>query len=341
MKIGPIVALACLASATPSEAAEKPLFASADKIHIGIQAPLDQLIANRQFRGSIPGTLVEPNGQRLPITLALRGITRRTPEVCEFPPLRVEFPAPPPANSLFAGQKRLKLVTHCRDNSTYRQYVLREYAAYRMYNELTPRSFRAKLADVDYQDASGRRIASQVGFFLESLADLAQRNGMNRVHAGDRIPLADLSPPDAARYALFQHMIGNHDWSMRAGPTGDDCCHNAELIGVAAPGQTIPVPYDFDYSGFVDTNYSLPPEELGISSVRDRYYRGYCVHNAYAVAAAGEFRTKRPQMMAAIAQVPGIDPKSVGRASAYIDRFFADIANDDAVKAKVLKRCAS
>ena len=45
-------------------------------------------------------------------------------------------------------------------------------------------------------------------------------------------------------------------------------------------------------------------------------------------------------MMAALAAVPGIDPKSVSRASAYVDRFFADIANDDAVNAKVLKRCA-
>ena len=155
-----------------------------------------------------------------------------------------------------------------------------------MYNELTPRSFRAKLADIDYLDANGRRIASQAGFFLESLDDLAQRNWTNRIRAPERIPLAYLSPVDAARYALFQHMLGNHDWSMRAGPAGDDCCHNAELIGVAAAGQTIPVPYDFDYSGFVDTSYSLPPAQLEISSVRDRFYRGYCVHNSSAPAAA-------------------------------------------------------
>jgi len=231
-------------------------------------------------------------------------------------------------------------VTHCRNNSTYRQYVLREYAAYRMYNELTPRSFRAKLADIDYQDANGRRIASQAGYFLENLDDLAQRNGTSRIRAGDRIPLAFLSPPDGARYALFQHMIGNHDWSMRAGPTGDDCCHNAELIGVAASGQTIPVPYDFDFSGFVDASYALPPSELELSSVRDRYYRGYCVHNANVVTIAGEFRSKRPQMIAALAQVPGIDPRSVSRATAYVERFFADIASDDALNAKVLKRCA-
>lgn len=343
MRVAIIAAMTFLAFVfdAPAQAAEKPLFASSEQIHITIQAPLNTLIGNRRYRDSIPGTLTEPNGQKLPITLALRGITRRTSEVCDFPPLRVEFPAPPPVNSLFAGQKRLKLVTHCRDNSTYRQYVLREYAAYRMYNALTPRSFRAKLAQIDYQDANGRKIASQVGFFLENLNDLAERNGMARVRAGDRIPLADLSPADAARYALFQHMIANHDWSMRAGPPRDPCCHNAELIGVATAGQTIPVPYDFDYSGFVDTSYALPPAELEIESVRDRYYRGYCVHNAQAVAAAGEFRAKRPEIIAAISQVPGIDPKSVTRSTAFLDRFFTDVATDDSVRSKVLKRCSN
>jgi len=162
MKIRLSAALAIflgLLAGTPSRAAEKPLFASSDKIHISIQAPLATLIDNRQFRGTVPGTLVDPSGQSLPITLALRGITRRTSEICAFPPLRVEFPTPPPASSMFAGQKRLKLITHCRDNATYRQYVLREYAAYRMYNLLTPKSFRAKLVDVDYRDANGRPIA--------------------------------------------------------------------------------------------------------------------------------------------------------------------------------------
>ena len=52
------------------------------------------------------------------------------------------------------------------------------------------------------------------------------------------VPVTISSPADAARFALFQHMIANHDWSMRAGPEGDDCCHNAELIGPLAPGAT-------------------------------------------------------------------------------------------------------
>jgi len=334
------LALLLMAFAARAQAAgEKPLFASSDKIHIVIQAPLGGFIRNRATEDKIPGTLVDPSGQSLPITLQLRGITRRTSEVCDFPPLRVEFTAPPPPSSIFAGQKKLKLITHCRNSPGFQQYVLLEYAAYGMYNLLTPHSFRARLADVDYRDESGRPIVSRIGFFLEELGDLAHRNGMRSTHAPDRIPLADLSPSDAARYALFQDMIGNHDWSMRAGPVGKDCCHNAELIGPLAPGQTIPVPYDFDFSGYVDTPYATPPAELDIASVKDRLYRGYCVHNAEAVAVAHQMNAARPQMLAVLAQVPGLDPRTQARAASYLNGFFADISSDSTLASKVLRSC--
>jgi hypothetical protein len=62
----------------------------------------------------------------------------------------------------------LKLGTHCRDQGDYPQYVVREYPVYRMFNVLTPRSFRARLADVKYVDAASRKtIETRTGLFLE------------------------------------------------------------------------------------------------------------------------------------------------------------------------------
>jgi hypothetical protein len=334
------LAFAFLLLAAPAAAQEppKPLFAAPDPIHIAIQAPLHILIHNRG-NDVVQGTLTDPNGNALPVALSARGITRRSTDTCEFPPLRVVFTAPPPATSLFAGQKKLKLITHCRNSPAFQQYVLLEYSAYKMYNLLTPHSFDVRLANVDYREADGRPIISRVGYFLEDLKDLARRNGMKESHAPNAIPLADLSPPDAARYALFQDMIANHDWSMRAGPAGKPCCHNAELMGPLAPGATVVVPYDFDFSGFVDTPYATPPDQLHISSVRERVYRGYCAHNADALAVARQMREARPQMMAAITSTPGIDPQRAAKAIAFLDGFFADIATDDAANSKLLHRC--
>ena len=330
-----------LALSAPAAAQQpKPLFASSDTIHIAIQAPLSGLIRSRSD-AVIQGTLTDPSGQALPVALSVRGITRRSADVCDFPPLRVQFTSPPPPTSLFAGQKKLKLVTHCRSSASFQQYVLLEYSAYRMYNVLTPHSFRVRLANVDYRGPDGKPIISRVGYFLEDLGDLAKRNGLKESHAPTRIPNTDLNSQDAARYALFQHMLANHDWSMRAGPVGRDCCHNAELIGPLGPGMTIPIPYDFDFSGFVDAPYATPPEQLHISSVRNRMYRGYCVNNADVITVARQMREAQPQMIAELRSTPGLEPGTQNRAINFLNGFFADIASDETVKTKLLTRCIS
>ncbi|MFL6829644.1 MAG: hypothetical protein ACJ8D5_03370 [Sphingomicrobium sp.] len=340
-KLAAAAAFLMLAAAAPAAAQSppKPLFVADVPIHLTITAPLGGLIRNRSASGAVPGTLVDSGGASLPIALSLRGITRRTKEVCEFPPLRVDFTAPPPAASAFAGQRRLKLVTHCRNSPGFQQYVLLEYAAYRMYNLLTPRSFRARLANIDYRDSDGRPIASRVGFFIEDLDDVARRNGTREAHGPDRIPVSFLSAPDAARYTLFQHMIGNHDWSMRAGPAGEDCCHNAKLIGTLAPGATIPVPYDFDFSGMVDAPYATPPDVLHINNVRQRVFRGYCMHNPQTAAVAAEMRARRSAILGVLGEVPGLDERSRAKAASYLEGFFAEIGTDESLASRTLKRC--
>jgi hypothetical protein len=331
-----LIALA-LALAAPAASA-KPLFAADDTIRITIQGPIGTLARNRE---EVPraGTLTI-GGETLPITLTVRGITRRTSEICAFPPLRVDFTRPPPPTSLFAGQKRLKLVTHCRSNPGFQQNLLLEYAAYRMYQQLTPLSFRVRLADVDYRGDDGRPYVERLGFFLEDTGDVARRNGLREIHAPERIDVSVLSPRDAARYALFEHMLGNHDWSMRAGPRGDDCCHNAKLIGASgiAPGAVVPVPYDFDFSGFVDAPYATPPDQIHISSVRQRFYRGYCMHNAEAAAVAAQMRAARSELVGTLWRIGELDEPTRRRGANYLMGFFRDIDSDASV-ATLLKRC--
>lgn len=331
--------LALSISASAAAKGDDPLFASNDQIQLTIKAPVSSLIRNRSISAPIAGVMIDPAGQALPISLRLRGITRRSSDICDFPPLRVDFTAPPPPSSVFAGQKKLKLVNQCRNSGSYQQYVLLEYAAYRLYNLLTPHSFRARLAFITFQGEDGRTIAQRQSFFIEDLKDVAKRNGTVETHAPPRIGLGELNPTDAARYAMFQHMIANHDWSMLAGPQGEECCHNARLIGPRGSGTVIAIPYDFDYSGFVDPPYATPPDQLKINDVKQRFYRGYCSQNSYALAAARQFRAAQPQLLATLAQIPGLDPRSQQRAANYLGGFFADIATDASVGGKILNRC--
>ena len=340
-------ALGVLALATSAGAATpepvKPLFASDDIIRITIRGPVDTIAkAEEESNASYPGTLtVAGTSETLPVQLAQRGITRRKSDVCQFPPLRVTFPAPPPAGSLFAGQRRLKLVTHCRASEGFQQYVLMEYATYRLYNQLTPLSIRARLATIDYVDAGGRPIVSRVGFFLEDVDDVARRNGMREAKMGARIPVPLLSAEDSARVGVFQYMIGNLDWAMQAGPAGDTCCHNSLLIGASGSSSAnlVPVPYDWDFSGLVDTPYATAPDSIRVSSVRQRRYRGFCRFNAEARAAIASVRAQQAPLMATFAAVPGMDPRTVKKATGYLGGFFADIATDAGAEAKLLKTC--
>lgn len=331
-----VACTATLACAPVSAQPVTPLFASDEPIAVTLSGPMGSLQRDRSEKPR-PGTLTS-GAEQLAITLSPRGITRRREETCQFPPLRVQL-QPRPATGLFAGQGRLKLVTHCRSAENFQQYVLLEYAAYRLLNLVSPAALRVRLAQIDYRAPDGKPFAQRVGFFIEDWDDAARRSGHQRSRVGDAIFPNQLSRPAAARAALFEYMIGNLDWSMRAGTRGQGCCHNFRLFGSAASAGYVPVPYDFDYSGFVDAPYAVPPEQLGVADVRDRQYRGYCFHNAETLAAAADFRAKRPEMLAVLASVPGLSEGSRRKASAYLESFFADIADETRVRARLLKTC--
>ena len=273
----------------------------------------------------------------LPVLLEPRGITRRQRDVCQFPPLRVTFNQPPPADSVFAGQKRLKLVSHCRAAEGFQNYVLLEYAAYRLYNSLTPLSFRARLAQIEYRDTAGQPITTRYGFFIEDADDVARRNGMQEARVGERFPVSRLSPTDAARFAIFQYMIANLDWAMQAGPAGDTCCHNSRPI--TSGGPLIPVPFDFDFSGMVNAPYATPPSAVNVSSVRQRRYRGLCRHNSEAKALFAQFRSQQTAVSQILSSVPGLERGARDRAIGFLGGFFKDIATDEQAESKILRNC--
>jgi len=334
-----LLMFALAAPGAASAQAAKPLFASDQIIRVTIQGPISQVArSNVQARRPRDAVLTVPGmpAETHPIQLSPRGITRLKPEVCQFPPLRVRFNGTPAPGSIFSGQRQLKLVTHCRPSASFQQHLLLEYAAYRLYNQLTPASFRVRLAMVDYIDESSRPIATRYGFFIEDIDDVAARNGMRKPITPDRVARSQLSPPDAARVALFEYMIGNLDWSMRAGPAGEGCCHNSRLIGRPGGGLLTPVPYDFDYSGLVDAPYSVAPD--GSSGVRDRKYSGYCEHNPHALAAAAAFRAQHGALLGVLGQIP-FEARTRQKAASYLGGFFNSIADDRRVAATVLRTC--
>ena len=327
-------AIALFAGSTAAAKQPTPLFANDAPIHVTIQGPMSSLASNRAETPR-PATMTV-DGVAYPITLTPRGITRRTKQICDFPPLRVELTKPAPDGSLFEHQHHLKLVTHCQHDADFQQKVLLEYSAYRLYNLMTPLSFRARLANIDYLDESGRPYISRVGYFLEDFGDVAKRNGLTQAHMPSEISVAQIDPETGARVAVFEYMISNYDWAMRAGPAGTECCHNTRLAATRPGGLVSPVPYDFDYSGLVNAPYSVQPDSIPINSVRERLYRGYCVHNAQAHTIASQVAARRAEFLGSFASVPGLNPKEQAKAVDYLKGFFADVDSG-----KIFKNCVN
>ena len=337
------LALSLTPISTPATAAGegkvKELFTSDTPLQITIDGPIKKIASKAKYSTDIYDGTLTVNGQTLPIKLQARGLSRRTGYGCQFPPLRVIFPDKPPADSVFKGQEKLKLVAHCRNQDKYEQIELREYVAYKLFNVLTDKSFKVRQARVTYLN-DGKEWQQRWGFFIEDTDDMAHRIGGKEVHVARISPRA-LVPEDGARTALFQYMVANFDWEFLAGPKGTDCCHNAKLVSEGGdPGNPItPVPYDFDYTGLVNPPYAVVPPQFPVNGPQDRYYWGVCVENDEVLKLAPEFAAARPAMEKAISEVQGLDPKTQQDILKFLGGFWDDISSPEEIQKKILRSC--
>jgi hypothetical protein len=338
---GGVLAVAWLALAGAASAAPSRLFTDDAPLQMTISGPFPALVAaSKSGANPYPGTLTLSDAggpaQTFAVTLKPRGHFRRTSGGCKFPPLWLEFDKGAVKGTALHGQHKLKLVTYCRDAADYEQRIVLEYLAYRMYNVLTPMSFRVRAAQVTYRNSGGTDSVTRFGFLIEDIDDVADRNDRDKLEAlTHQIKVTQLDAHAAARAALFEYMIGNLDWEFLAAPAGDDCCHNARPIAardatVASASAVVPVPYDFDYSGLVDAPYAGPPPGTTIERLTERLYRGYCFSNGEIASAAAEFKAQRGAMMAVINSEPRLTGAFRGKAVKFLDGFFATL--DDPAK---------
>jgi len=323
-----------------------PLFASDEVLELTLEGPLSRVIQERgDDKESFPGTVRyrTPSGEdvTIPVTLRTRGHFRLRAKTCGFPPLRLDFEPSAALGTVFEGQDRLKLVTHCQDRrAEYEQFVLQEYLIYRMYELLTPRSFRARLAHITYVDDDGKREpVTRYAFFLEPDEAMAARNGMEVLEVPVVAP-EQMEQEDLVRLEVFEYLIGNTDWEPFQPEKGAKyCCHNAVLIGSMWDQVVVPVPYDFDWSGVISAPYARPAPTLGIRSVRERRYWGVCRPREQLDAALPEFVAQRDAIYALVREQPGLEPKRAERMTEYLDEFYDIIGDPRRVSREMEAKC--
>ena len=339
-----LVALLCgtaslRAQASPDSGAAQPgrrLFDAADPLDFTLTADFGAI--NKQ-RGTqkhpLPGVLsyVTPSGDSVALTVQLRTRGHFRLNICQYPPLKVTFDREQTAHTVFAHQNSLKLTVQCRGGRSWANYIFEEYLIYRVYNLLTEKSFRARLAHVTYADPTGKHAPeTRNAFFVEDDDRMARRNQAT-VFAVKGARQADMDSAQMTMTAVFQYLIGNTDWAVSA-------LHNIVIIRDST-GVFFAVPYDFDWSGVIWTPYARPDERLGIPTVRERVFRGACRTPAQLAASFAPFIQQKDTIYALYRGMTaqGLEPKRVEQALDYYDDFYKTIGDPGRARRAMIVGC--
>ena len=282
-----------------------------------------------------PATLTYKGEDGNPVTVPLKARTRGIWRLkrCDFPPMRLNFSGETSKGSIFNHLDKPKLVSYCQDRDMYEQYILEEFQLYRIYQLLTPMSHKARLLKFTYADSgSGKVRAKRYGFIIEEPAALAGRLGGKVMEQKGALP-GDLDPFQDALFGVFQYMIGNTDFSVSA-------LHNVELY-FSNDGMVAPIAYDFDFAGAVNATYAIPDEKLGIPTVRQRLFRGYCTDATEYAKVFALFKEKKPDIYALYADSIGklMDRGTVRSTLKYFDEFYETINDPRAAKRSIVEAC--
>jgi hypothetical protein len=89
----------------------------------------------------------------------------------------------------------------------------------------------------------------------------------------------------------------------------------------------------------VESPYAGPPEGVPTQKTTDRFYRGYCVTTPALAGVLDEYRSKRAQLMAIVANEPRLNDHFRSKATRFLQDFF-DILDDPGKTERMLtKHC--
>ena len=299
---------------------EKDLFESDGILSITLKGNIRQLLNDRADKPASHSITLSYRDKdsseiNIPVQMKTRGHFRKLKGNCKYPPLQISFPADiNRLSSLFNGQKKLKLVMPCSGD----EYVIREWLVYKIYNLITPISFRARLVRIELMDPKNKKPpAPFYAFLIEDDKNMAIRN--QAIVVEQKLRPEETKQDVFLTMSVFQYLIGNTDWSVQY-------LQNIKLLKTESFPQLITVPYDFDHSGIVNAPYAHPAEELLMRSVQERRYRGYCVKDMKLFEKPiALFNKSKKDIYNLFTKNDLLDEKYIKSVTKYLDEFYATI----------------
>ena len=292
-------------------------------VEMSIMADMSHLINNREIQ-ALPAKVVlnfDNTELELNATVEVRGNFRRDANNCDFPPLRLRFKDSEIKGTVLDGNHNLKIVTHCKNKSSqFLQYIAKELTAYKIYNLISPYSLKVKMVNITYIDEQNKinPIQNQA-FIIEDIDKLAENHNMKEFDG--KLSEEEVDQDILLQVSLFQFMIGNTDWII-------PLSKNLKFI---TDGATyIMVPYDFDYTAFVGTNYNIGGGHSALVSPV-RKFKGPCYDMSELESEFKKFRDKRESILNLISNSPSLKSSSKKNTKNYIDEFYNIISSEEKI----------
>ncbi|MBN1186756.1 MAG: hypothetical protein JXB49_31045 [Bacteroidales bacterium] len=305
------------------------LFQSDTILNITLKFNIKEFQKEKLSGDYVPAELIMDSGEenviKKDIKIKARGIYRLN--MCSFPPLWIQVQKIKKTDSTNKSIKKVKLVTHCNPSSTYDDYILREYLAYKIFNIISPYSYRVRLLNITYIDTGRKnKTITRYGYFIEPTEDMAGRLNAMEIKL-DAVGFFATDERQTDLVSMWAYMMGNTDWSV----TGR---HNIKLLktNTTESHKLIPVPYDFDFTGFVNTSYAVPKEGSGLENVRQRLYTGPCRKLIEYNIAAQHLLLKKKEIYSLINDFEYLEEHSKKELIDYLEQFYINIQKPNFIK---------
>ena len=322
-------------NAQKPDVTESAFFTGDGLIEITLISDFKKLIRQKlkkEFSGNYQPatiTMVFPDSVKLTENIEIRSRGKFRREKCNMPPVMLNFKSPNATTLNKLGT--LKLVWPCGTAPYDEQLILKEYLIYKIYNLVTEKSFRVRLVKIGYRDINDKmKPYTSYAYLMEDVDGLAKRNNCVEIQP-ERIRSEQTNRDQTTLMTLFEYMIGNSDWVI-------PISRNVKLIRSRADSSSAPfvVPYDFDYSGLVNARYAIPPPELPISSVRERYYLGFARTPEELQAALHLLRKQKEAIDSLILNLAPLDAFHKKDMIKYISDFFEMTEKEKDIKERFI-----
>jgi hypothetical protein len=269
----------------------------------------------------------------IPLEMRTRGNFRL--DNCYYPPIRIKFKKKQIDGSVFEKNKSLKLVLPCQKSKGADSYIGKEFLAYQLLEDITQYYFETRLVKVKFTNLDDKKAeeVELLGILVQDDDEVADRFD-GKIVEGRKIPPSFMQDSATVRQDFFQFMIGNTDFSTLF-------LHNQKVLQM--PDDTIiPLAYDFDMCGLVNPPYAQVNAQLGIKSITDRLYRGFCRDEAFLQMIRQEFLAKEDQFWKTVErQQPYIPESDMKVAKSFLTGFFDILKSDRLFNEKVVNACRS